>query len=132
MRLKGDNIMENVRLLRYIAVFALVLFAFSSVSIGAEKLSQDEIDAIIKGVESGDAEAQLRLGMMYVQGQNVKRDNEQAFYWFKKSYEQDNIEAQLWVALAYLEGRGVEKDETQAFKLMKQIAEKDPSTIKKV
>ena len=101
-------------------------------SIGAEKLSQDEIDAIIKGVENGDAEAQCRLGIMYGEGQNVKRDNEQAFYWLKKSYEQGKVEAQCLLAMAYATGSGVERDETQALKLLKQVEDKDPSTIKKV
>ena len=132
MRLKGDRIMRNAKSLRYIVVFSLVLFAFSCVSIGAEKLSQDEIDAIIKGVENGEAEAQLRLGIMYGKGQNVKRDNEQAFYWLKKSYEQGNVEAQCLLAMAYATGSGVERDETQALKLLKQVAAKDPSSIQKV
>ena len=118
----------------FIVVLALVLLAFASVSMAVENLPQSEVDEIVKGVESGDAKAQFRLGLMYALGQNVKRDDEQAFYWLKKSYEQGNVEAQLLLAAVYSKGsKGVvEKDEGQAFKLMKQIAEKDPSTIKKV
>ena len=117
---------------RFVAVLALVVLAFASVSMAAENLSQEEVDKIVKGVENGDADAQLRLGMMYVMGQNVKQNNEQAEYWLKKSYEQGNVEAQFFLAFMYADGHGVEKDEAQAFKLMKQIAKKDPSTIKKV
>ena len=113
-------------------MLALVLLAFASVSMAVENLPQSEVDEIVKGVESGDADAQFRLGMMYYNGQNVKQDYEQAEYWLKKSYEQGNVEAQFLLGGAYFEGQGVERDEAQAFKLMKQIAEKDPSTVKKV
>ena len=112
----------------FVVVRAFVLLAFASVSMAAEKLPQSEVDEIIKGVESGDAEAQLKLGLMYIQGQNVKEDRKQAFYWFKKSYEQGNVEAQFWLAISYW-NKG---DYTQSFKLSKQVTEKDPSTIKNV
>ncbi|MBR0316732.1 MAG: SEL1-like repeat protein, partial [Synergistaceae bacterium] len=116
----------------FVVVLALMLLAFASVSMAVENLPQSEVDEIVKGVERGDAEARFRLGMMYYNGQNVKRDYEQAFYWFKKSYEQGNVEAQFLLAISYAIGYGVEKDKAQAFKLMKQIAEKAPSSIKKV
>ena len=53
---------------RFVAVLALVLLAFASVAVGAD-LPQSEVDEIVKGVESGDADAQFRLGMMYYNGQ---------------------------------------------------------------
>lgn len=95
-----------------------------------EVKKNSEVDEILKGVENGEADAQFRLGLMYKQGQNVKKDDEQAAYWFKKSYEQGNAEAQFLLALAYADGYGVEKNEAQAFKLMKEITEKKPSSIK--
>ena len=118
---------------RFVVMLALVLLAFASVSMAAENLPQSEVDEIVKGVESGDADAQLRLGLMYGLGQNVKQDYEQAVYWLKKSYQQGNVEAQFLLAILYYGGKGgIERDEAQAFKLMKQIAEKDPSSIKKL
>ena len=38
---------------RFIAVLALVLLAFASVSMAAENLPQSEVDEIVKGVENG-------------------------------------------------------------------------------
>ena len=121
--------MKISNLLRRVAVVAFVMLAVSSAALGAD-LSQNEVDEIVKGVEKGDADAQLRLGVMYFMGQNVKKDHEQAAYWLKKSYEQGNVEAQFLFALLELDNEN--KNKTQAFYLIKQVAEKNPSTINKV
>lgn len=80
--------MKNIKLLRYASVFLLMIFAFSSVSFGAEDLSQTELDDLISRVEKGDPEAQFKLGLMYYQGQNVKQDYEQAKFWLEKAAKQ--------------------------------------------
>ncbi len=121
--------MKTIKLLRYVAAFAFVLLVVSSSAFGAD-LPQREVDEIVKGVENGDADAQLRLGLMYFIGQNVKKDYEQAAYWLKKSYGQGNVEAQFLLALMYADGYGIEKDRARAFKLMRPIAAKNPNSIK--
>ena len=62
-----------------------------------------EAKQALKGAENGESDAQFRLGLMYHDGQNVKKDYEQAAYWFKKSYEQGNAEAQFLLARAYVD-----------------------------
>ena len=107
-----------------------MLCIFPSAVTGAEKLSQNEIDEIIKNLENGDADTQLRAGLMYATGQYVKRNDENALYWFEKSYKQGNIEAKFLYALALSFVHPRQKREV--FDLAKQIAETDPNTIKKV
>lgn len=116
--------MKNIRLWRCVAVALCVLFALSVAAAFAEEVDLAEL---LDCAEKGDADAQCRLGIMLLTGQNFKKDEEQAVYWFKKSAGQGNVEAQILLAFSYFEG--VERDEARAFKLAKTIAEKDPGSI---
>ena len=112
----------------FVVVLALMLLAFASVSMAVENLPQSEVDEIVKGVENGNAEAQFRLGMMYYNGQNVKQDYEQAFYWIKKSGYQ-STRALFMLGSMYINGLGVKKDYDEAFKLFHKVTNKDRETI---
>lgn len=50
----------------------------------------------------GNPEAQLILGKMYLKGQGVLQDPEQAIQWFKASGEQGNADAQFFLGSIYL------------------------------
>jgi len=50
--------------------------------------------------EQGDAEAQLLLGKMYVNGTGVTRDFREAFKWFKLSGEQGDVEASFMLGVS--------------------------------
>lgn len=50
----------------------------------------------------GNAEAQLYLGKMYMMGQGVLRDPEQAMKWLKASASQGNADAQFFVGAYYV------------------------------
>src|SRR5215468_9791298 len=50
----------------------------------------------------GDAEAQMILGKMYLQGQGVLKDSEQAIKLFKASAAQGNADAQFFLGSIYL------------------------------
>jgi TPR repeat protein len=52
--------------------------------------------------EQGNAEAQLYLGKMYMQGQGILKDPDQAVKWFKASAEQGNADAQFFLGSYYL------------------------------
>ena len=52
--------------------------------------------------EQGNAYAQLYLGKMYMMGQGVLRDPEQAIKWLKASAVQGNADAQFFVGAYYL------------------------------
>jgi len=104
------------------------------------ELSQDEIDALLAGVDAGEskaskafdealenfenyltaniASAQFHInarhffGVMYNYG--VWCDLEKANYWFVKAAEQGDTDAQYELGLMYEKGRGVPKDYAKA------------------
>lgn len=66
--------------------------------------------------ERGDSKAQSRLGLMYSNGQGVKKDPSEAIKWFRRAAEQGNAEAECSLGLLYLEGAGVPPDPVEAYK----------------
>ncbi len=70
----------------------------------------------------GDAEAQLRLGKMYANGEGVIVDVTKAAKWFDKAAHQGNAEAQFLYASALLDGRGVVQDYQAALKWIEMPA----------
>jgi len=52
--------------------------------------------------EQGNAEAQFDLGRMYLMGQGVLKDPDQAIKWFKASAAQGNANAQFFLGSFYL------------------------------
>jgi len=52
--------------------------------------------------EQGNAEAQLIVGKMYMIGQGVERDSEQAIKWFTAAAGQGNADAQFFLGAMYL------------------------------
>jgi len=73
--------------------------------------------------EQGNAEAQSKLGGMYLDGRGVTQDNVAATDWFRKAAEQGFAEAQCDLGFAYSQGRGVIKDETEAVHWYRKAAE---------
>lgn len=67
-----------------------------------------------KLAESGNAEAQEILGTMYLNGEGVPGDADQAAVWFHKAAEQGNASAQYNLGLFYLMGMAVPQDYVQA------------------
>lgn len=56
------------------------------------------------------APAQHNLGLSYLNGLGVSKDENQAFFWFGRAAKQLLPDAQAEVAMAYYLGRGVKKD----------------------
>ena len=67
-----------------------------------------------KYAEQGNANAQMILGKMYVQGKGVPIDDQQAMAWYRKAANQGNKLAQLDLGYMYAQGRGVPRDDQQA------------------
>lgn len=76
-----------------------------------------------KGAEKGDAEAQYKLGLHYVDGRGVAKNYEEAFKWFKKSAKKGNANGQFELGYLYETGRGVEKDQKEATYWYKKAAD---------
>lgn len=69
-----------------------------------------------------DAVGSRGLGLMYSAGQGVKKDDEIAFYWFKKAVDQGNLSSLHAIAWAYQTGTGTKKNSRKACDLYQQSA----------
>ena len=76
-----------------------------------------------KAAEQGKAIAQFNLGTMYLLGQGVPKDDQQAVFWFRKAAEQGDAVSQSLLGTAYVDGRGVPKDDQQAVVWYRKAAE---------
>jgi len=64
----------------------------------------------------GDPKSQMGLGLIYLNGNGVAKDETQAAYWFRKAAEKGNAKAQVQLAVMYFNGQGVNKDIIEAYK----------------
>ncbi len=69
-----------------------------------------EINELHKFAENGDPVAQLRLGVCFYEGQNIKVDLAEAAKWFRLAAEKGLVEAQYRLGACYLYGLGVTQD----------------------
>jgi uncharacterized protein len=73
--------------------------------------------------EKGNAEAQYRLGSLYMEGKGVEHDDAAALKWFLRAAEQGYAAAQYNVGASYAEGAGVEKSDAEAAKWFRRAAD---------
>ena len=64
-------------------------------------------EAFQKSADKGNPEAQFNLGLMYLNGQGVAQDYQQALSLLTKLAEQGNARAQVNLARMYAKGKGV-------------------------
>jgi S1-C subfamily serine protease len=76
-----------------------------------------------EAAERGDADAQLKLGLLYSGAIGIWRDYVQAAYWIRKAAEQGNAEAQLTLGGLYEMGQGVDQNRGQAAAWLRKAAE---------
>ena len=66
--------------------------------------------------EQGEAQAQIKLGWMYLQSKGVSEDFKEAFKWFHKAAERGHADGQMALRGMYNEGQGVEKNFVEGYK----------------
>ena len=76
-----------------------------------------------KLAESGNADAQYFLGVMYANGAGVPKEGRRAVAWYRKAAEQGLAIAQYDLGVMFSEGRGASKDERQAAGWYRKAAE---------
>ena len=137
-------------LLRSILI-PLFLFAGIQSPLLANEMWEELFEEHLENAKAGDAEAQYELGIMYLKGQGVEQDREEALLWLQKASDGGNeqatsklgrvkqqqekfeqlaakaqagdIDAQYEVAMMYLKGRGVRQSGKQARKWLAKGAE---------
>lgn len=125
------------KLLTAIIVFTAVVLSFVSLTacsngeadLQAAKEAQQkgDFDTAIplfkKSADSGNAEAQLALGLIYETGMGVKADAKEAFSWYQKSAKQGYDMGQLALGDCYRRGVGVEVNKEEAKKWLQKAAD---------
>jgi len=86
-------------------------------------LKVSSMDELRQMAESGDAEAQVNLGICYRNGQGVRKDLEESFKWSLKSANQGHLVGQNAVGNCYNFGMGVDRNLEEAFKWYRKSAE---------
>jgi TPR repeat protein len=83
---------------------------------------EQELAALTKKAEAGDAEAQAKLGLMYATGKGVPKDVAKAVEWFQKAAALGNSDAQNNLGVSYANGYGVPKDAAKAVEWYQKAA----------
>jgi len=76
---------------------------------------QSEFELMKELAQKGDADAQLKLGRLYVEGDVVSEDAAEAAKWYRLAAEQGQADAQVWLGMAYETGKGVPTDKVEAY-----------------
>ncbi len=88
-------------------VFFIVLL------IGACSESTEESS---KNAGKGDAEAQFKMAVRYLEGQGVTQNPSEAVKWYTRAAKQGHAVAQYHLSILYQSGHGVKKNDSKAFK----------------
>ncbi len=80
---------------------------------------------IKKVAETGNAEAEYKLALMYWYGKGVNVDYEQAFSWCKKAAHQDHMKAAYALSKMFQSDNLIEKDSQEAYYWFRRAAELD-------
>ena len=82
---------------------------------GVEKDDKAAAYWFYQAANSGDADAQYKIAVFFMDGVGVEEDLEAAHYWFMQAALQGDADAQYSLGICYEEGLGVEKDLDEAF-----------------
>jgi TPR repeat protein len=61
-----------------------------------------DFDSAMRLAAQGNVDAQFIVGKMYMTGQGVEADSEQAMKWFRAAASQGNVDAQFFLGATYL------------------------------
>lgn len=96
-----------------------------SAKLGSRKITYT---ALLRSLaESGNLEAQSRLGFAYFTGNDVPKDVSEALMWWRKAAEQNHAFAQFALGYSYYFGRGVETNYAEAVKWYRKAADQNNS-----
>jgi len=114
-----------VYLLTFIGVIFLSIVVFAILTVIYESIFKrnSNYKKIIKNAKEGIAEDQNRLGVMYLDGNYVEQDLNQAVYWFEKAAEQNNAWGLYNLAERYYSGDYFQQNYQKANELYLQAAQ---------
>ena len=107
-----------------VAIAALSLAVLGPLVQAQDKPSTAQELADLRAIaESGEADAQVTLGLIYARGEGVPQDDAEAIAWFRKAAAQGNAYALHNIGSSYANGRGVPQDDVEAVAWFRKAAE---------
>ncbi len=91
-------------------------------------VSENSVQAVIDEANKGDPNAQFKLGEMYFEGNDGRKDCNEAFKWYSKAAEQGVARAQYKLGLMYYSGQAVPPDCNKAIEYFTKSAEQGNTT----
>ena len=79
------------------------------------------MDKVKEFAENNVAEAKNTLGIAYMTGEEVERDEERAVYWFHCTASQGNLETMANYGMSLLFGQGIKKDIGAALYVLESV-----------
>src|SRR5580693_3858776 len=94
----------------------VLLLAAGTIRTAAQVPAHSRFDRLVASAESGDAAAQVELGILYYSGlaDSPRPDYAEALKWFQRAADQGNADAQDRIGLMYYSGKGVPQDFAEA------------------
>jgi TPR repeat protein len=89
----------------------------------AQALRPEDLTTLLEKAGTGDAEAQVLVGLAFQRGQGTARDTARAAAWLKRAAEQGHPAGQTGLGLLYMSGDGVAKDPAVAISWFRKAAE---------
>lgn len=83
----------------------------------------EEIAALRQKADEGNVEAQIGLGLMYVEGHSFPRDYDKASQWFRQAAEQGSAQAQTHLGIMHRDGEGFSANGAEAETWFRKAAE---------
>ena len=91
-----------------------------------DALARGDYNAVVAELrplaDAGNAEAQCRLGMLYLEGMGVRPNDALAASWLRRAADQGHGEAQYQFGRLHLSGRGVPDDRREAIAWLTKAA----------
>lgn len=103
----------------------LLLLAVSAAQLPGQTTEAEhkQFAAVKARADKGDADAQLSVAGLYVNGTGVARDPAKAVKYMRKAAEQGLARAQCFLGLAYSNGEGVKTDKAEAARWLRRAAD---------
>ena len=110
-----EDVQESWRGSYLLPVGLLAVAIMASLLLGGHIKSQDELDWLTRLANTGDAGAQLQLGLAYRDGRyGLDPDSKTGLYWLRRSAKGGNIYAEDAIGKAYADGEGIPRDTVMA------------------
>jgi hypothetical protein len=135
-RKMGDGERAASRVCSAVAGILMTLALAGSVSAGAleDGFAAYQDKDYVKAIQiwrpladAGNATAQFRLGVMYIEGRGVAPDDAEGAKWFRRAAEQGEPMAQFNLGASYAEGAGVPRDDAEAARWFRRAADQGVS-----